>query len=339
MKKIILYDFYPAWAGGFILSPPVCFPTQLFKNEGIVFEYFDPTKVYTDNDIIYANWGHYFLMDLKEKFKNNLMIVGGPEPFADQWKQEYEKSTGNTLFLFGDGSHEKLTNTVFIEKFWWLTSFFSHADADYNPKYGLLNRTCEKKFLMQIRSIDNRTWRLEVYGALIDHIDQSYVSRVDLNMSLDALQATDTYDLYRLMKVDPMWFSNSHFTVILETYIDSDHPIFITEKTFKPIAFGHPFLLVSSPGSLNSLKQWGFESFENIFDESYDEIIYEGRNFKDKLKVIKRNVDTYNYKEPYSLETVRKIEHNRNLFFNKEKVQNFYKDEVVGPVVDWVHSK
>ena len=45
----------------------------------------------------------------------------------------------------------------------------------------------------------------------------------------------------------------------------------ITEKTFKPIAMGMPFVLVGTRGSLEYLRSYGFRTFEGIWDESYDQ--------------------------------------------------------------------
>ena len=44
----------------------------------------------------------------------------------------------------------------------------------------------------------------------------------------------------------------------------------LTEKTFKPIAMGVPFVLSAPAGSLKYLKQYGFKTFDSIWDESYD---------------------------------------------------------------------
>ena len=44
----------------------------------------------------------------------------------------------------------------------------------------------------------------------------------------------------------------------------------LTEKTFKPIAMGMPFVLVGTRGSLEYLRSYGFRTFEGIWDESYD---------------------------------------------------------------------
>lgn len=45
----------------------------------------------------------------------------------------------------------------------------------------------------------------------------------------------------------------------------------ITEKTFKPIALGMPFVIVGTRGSLKYLRSYGFRTFEGIWDESYDD--------------------------------------------------------------------
>jgi hypothetical protein len=44
----------------------------------------------------------------------------------------------------------------------------------------------------------------------------------------------------------------------------------LTEKTFKPIALGMPFVIVGTRGSLEYLRSYGFRTFEGIWDESYD---------------------------------------------------------------------
>jgi hypothetical protein len=46
----------------------------------------------------------------------------------------------------------------------------------------------------------------------------------------------------------------------------------LTEKTFKPIALGMPFVLVATQGSLEYLRSYGFKTFGHIWDESYDTI-------------------------------------------------------------------
>ena len=45
----------------------------------------------------------------------------------------------------------------------------------------------------------------------------------------------------------------------------------LTEKTFKPIAMGMPFIIVGTQGSLRYLRSYGFKTFGDLWDESYDD--------------------------------------------------------------------
>jgi hypothetical protein len=69
---------------------------------------------------------------------------------------------------------------------------------------------------------------------------------------------------------DPLEFNKTNISIVLETVAD-DSKIHLTEKTLRPIACGHPFMLVAGPGSLEYLKSYGFKTFSNWIDESYDQ--------------------------------------------------------------------
>ena len=60
--------------------------------------------------------------------------------------------------------------------------------------------------------------------------------------------------------------------MILETHFDADQSggAFLTEKTFKPIKHGQPFVIVGTPGSLQALRDLGYRTFDHAIDNSYD---------------------------------------------------------------------
>lgn len=60
--------------------------------------------------------------------------------------------------------------------------------------------------------------------------------------------------------------------IVLETIMDSSK-IHLTEKILRPIALARPFMVVSSPGSLQYLRDYGFKTFDGLIDETYDTII------------------------------------------------------------------
>ncbi len=64
--------------------------------------------------------------------------------------------------------------------------------------------------------------------------------------------------------------------VVTETVYD-DNRIHITEKTFKPIVLQQPFLVVGNRGALKYLRDYGFRTFGDIWDEDYDDLDHEHR--------------------------------------------------------------
>ena len=65
-------------------------------------------------------------------------------------------------------------------------------------------------------------------------------------------------------------FANTDISIVLETIAD-DTKIHLTEKTLRPIACGHPFMLIAGPGSLEYLRSYGFKTFAPWINESYDQ--------------------------------------------------------------------
>lgn len=59
--------------------------------------------------------------------------------------------------------------------------------------------------------------------------------------------------------------------IVTETVFYHDK-LHLTEKTFKPIVAQRPFMLAAAPGNLAYLKSYGFQTFDQWIDESYDSI-------------------------------------------------------------------
>jgi len=60
-------------------------------------------------------------------------------------------------------------------------------------------------------------------------------------------------------------------TVISEaSFGESEHECFLSEKTFKPIACYHPFIIAGNRLSLYRLRELGYKTFSPYIDESYD---------------------------------------------------------------------
>jgi hypothetical protein len=64
-------------------------------------------------------------------------------------------------------------------------------------------------------------------------------------------------------------YTDSYFSLVTETVFDYPYS-FRTEKIWKPIAIGHPFIVVSNQGYYRDLHQLGFKTFGALIDESFD---------------------------------------------------------------------
>lgn len=69
-------------------------------------------------------------------------------------------------------------------------------------------------------------------------------------------------------------YTDSYCTIVLETHFDADQSggAFLTEKTFKAIKHGHPFVIVGCAGSLAALRKLGYRTFDHAIDNSYDDV-------------------------------------------------------------------
>ena len=91
----------------------------------------------------------------------------------------------------------------------------------------------------------------------------------------------------------------------------------ITEKTFKPIAMGMPFVLVATAGSLEYLRSYGFKTFGHVWDESYDAIQDDHERIRAVASLLKTLCDL-SVTERIALYNLCRetIEHNWNHFYN-----------------------
>ena len=91
----------------------------------------------------------------------------------------------------------------------------------------------------------------------------------------------------------------------------------ITEKTFKPIALGMPFVLVATAGSLEYLRSYGFKTFGHIWDESYDTICDPTERFQ-AIGTLLKTLHNLSAQERIALYHAAKetIQHNWDHFYN-----------------------
>lgn len=130
-------------------------------------------------------------------------------------------------------------------------------------------------------------------------------------------------------------FYDSAFSVITETFAPFKHNeypndefnvLWTTEKTWKPIAIGHPFMVLGSVGTMQYLKQEGYHTFNELFDESYDlepDLIKRINMIVDNIERISKMPKDALYNTLAAIKP--KLHENRQLFYQKNHANKFYK--------------
>lgn len=129
-------------------------------------------------------------------------------------------------------------------------------------------------------------------------------------------------------KFQPFIYNDTLFSIISESEYVED-VLFVTEKTYKAIHNFHPFMIWGNPNVLQYLKSLGYETYTELFDESYDQ----ERDNHIRLNKIRNNINNLNnlnisdYHDAY-LSVKNKLIYNYELFLNRdmsEQTEQFVK--------------
>jgi hypothetical protein len=142
---------------------------------------------------------------------------------------------------------------------------------------------------------DNDIWRTKVDAKLINKLGltEEDIDKIQATLPLkidEFVEASEMAGLYSA--VDP-YYQTSLISVVTETNFENND-IFNTEKIFKPMVHRHPFILVGPYKTLEHLKDMGYKTFSDFWDESYDDI---EDPFERLLKIVEICKDIQNWSE------------------------------------------
>ena len=112
----------------------------------------------------------------------------------------------------------------------------------------------------------------------------------------------------------PEHFDDSYCNLVLETLYDAEQSggCFISEKIFKPIRHAQPFVVFGTPNTLATLRDLGYQTFDQLLDNSYDSEINNTERCIKTLNTIKQMNQT-NLHEFY-VSCKDQLLHNQELF-------------------------
>ena len=174
--------------------------------------------------------------------------------------------------------------------------YWSHAiiarDWFRYAQYETFEKNIKKQFLIYNRAwTGTREYRLRFTDLLIEHnlIDQCMtfcnpvendIHYQDYTFENPQWRPTRAVENY-IVSTAATGQASADFTtndyaateieVVLETLFDDDR-LHLTEKSLRPIACCQPFILMATYGSLQYLRDYGFRTFDTVWDENYDNI-------------------------------------------------------------------
>jgi hypothetical protein len=125
----------------------------------------------------------------------------------------------------------------------------------------------------------------------------------------------------------PKWYSDTWFSLVTESTAHAHYvskPC-LSEKTVMAMLIGHPFLLYADNGAIQLLRDLGFDTFDWLFDHSYDTELDPSVKLKNILKQIK------NFNIANAIEQVDRI--NETIKFNRAHCRSDVVKQAVS--VEW----
>jgi len=195
----------------------------------------------------------------------------------------------------------------------------NYADKIFN-----LNKPYKFLFLNGYK----RQHRIDMIAALFDLLDQSLWSDLANNIVLPK-QYIDFFNNQlsdvSILKTShnnswpdgiliPELYIDTYFSVVCETNYTVPYE-YRTEKIYKPLMIGHPFVAVAQQGFYKDLHNQGYKTFNNLLDESFDSIENNSLRLSKTAAVIK---DLCQQDLGQFITAAKPIcEYNRELFFEK----------------------
>ena len=195
------------------------------------------------------------------------------------------------------------------------------TDFDVDTFFDLQKKEEKSKDLLLL----NRTYKAHRAALVNDlykdgYLDNSYFSLQEIREDNEAPDILLDFKLPILAESEPLtnidpqgfmqhdsvanydWILKSKLYVGTESYMSTEsqflqqgkskYPIrFISEKVFKPIAWGMPFVILGNRLSLLKVRQLGFKTFDGIIDESYDKESDPELRYNLVIKAIKDFID------------------------------------------------
>lgn len=249
--------------------------------------------------------------------------------------------------------------TCLPDKFVYRYPFFLTETAMLNEYQDTFNNNKLKRFDALLGL--NKEHRQFIFNSLSEHglLDKCYISLISNNQDMqyiyyspdlqlaetnEAIEAIDKNNgvfysytttsfqqYYPISRQIPLGiYKNTWFSIVAES--NHDTWTFISEKTAKPLFAKRLFVMFAAPYHLKRLREWGFQTFDTIIDESYDLELNNQLRYKkafDQVLLLSQADPIAIYEKITPI-----LEHNHALISNREYFVNPLRDWLTNHIIN-----
>jgi hypothetical protein len=194
-------------------------------------------------------------------------------------------------------------------KAWWLTEFVKKDWINSQNIFTFLERDPYSD-----RPVHDNEYYLEYLSPSRQEVFRSYISKLPLQFGLYRGQ-NDLTNSHAA-------FTDTYLNIVTESEIAS---VWFSEKVMKPLSTGQMFVVAAGAGSVECLRDFGFDMFDDIIDHNrYDKIL----NWDQRLTAVSdlvSDIMNLDWKNIYKQTTDRRIK-NIERFWSKEFHQYVCRD-------------
>ena len=201
----------------------------------------------------------------------------------------------------------------------------------YYHKYQIIEELFNRGLLNDTRFswVDNKNTKNFLNKDLVTYlnIDVNNFKAIQLEDDVMYGSQLSAHEEY-LYTINPNWYYKSKVNIITETNFNESE-IHITEKTWKAIYLGVPFVISASKGHLKALRGMGFKTFNSVINEDYDDMSGGSNKIK---QIIDSAIELSNIYD--SKEVLEICKFNKELYSNLEHRRQFCKEIFLDKLYD-----
>lgn len=207
-------------------------------------------------------------------------------------------------------------------------------DKEYNFDYPKNHNFCtlignkrpaRDLFIQELQKTTN------IANNIVKYSGEDYGKKIGLDIhsnkpgEFDAYSTITGTDYHNVSNTIPIeLYNQAYFQIVVERDLDIEN-FAPTEKVYKCLLTGMPFVSVGSYKFLSNLRRLGFTTYNDLWDESYDDVYYYEDRIKKVCSTIKK-LESFDWKKHRNKLEIIAAKNARNFLYCNTYFKKFFND-------------